>query len=290
MLRRILMLAAAAVMAAGTGVAATWPAAATTGTCLGTQAPVSGPVSCGGLYLPGMDPAPAGQPNGGTLSLTANADFWNAPITFGPWTGSLATQDLTPYERCTSVGGTRTEANPCGTGTPVLNAASGRPEFVTEVTPFGAHIGGAINNINNLCISWEALPVGPQHHLRIQMVERTCDTFGATFYAGVADGISPNPPFSNTGVPGAVTSPNLFQTFAAVPGGPCGTLASCDLIANDALSNNFHNVLWVVDDQAFGYPTGRALLYRENDGRNQMAAFFGCNGAVLTTGVADSCP
>ncbi len=285
MLRRILTLAAAATMAAGIGVAATWTTAgATTGTCLGTQNPVSGPVSCGGLYLPGMDPAPAGQPNAGTLSLTAAADYWNAPITFGPFTGSLSTQDFTVYERCTGTASAPTAANPCAPASPVLNAASGRPEFVTEVTPLGAHIGGSLNSLNNLCVSWEALPVGPHHAVRIQMVERTCDTYGAVFTPPVLNGPS------GTGIPGTVYSPNPFQTFAAVPGGPCGTLASCDLIANDALSNNFHNVLWVVDDQAFGYPAGRALLYRENDGRNQLAAFFGCNGAVLTTGVANSCP
>jgi|HubBroStandDraft_6_1064221.scaffolds.fasta_scaffold00062_31 hypothetical protein len=288
MLRRLAALAAGAILTTGLAVTSATMANATTATCLGTQNPVSGPVSCGGLYLPGMDPAPSGQPNAGTLSLTASSDFWNALITFGPFTGSLSTQDFTVYERCTSVGGTRTETNPCGTGTPVLNAASGRPEFVAEVTPLGAHIGGALNSISNLCISWEALPVGPQHKLRIQMVERTCDTFGATFYAGIADGL--NAPPANTGVPGAVTSPNPYQTFAAVPGGPCGTLSSCDVIANDALSSNFHNRLWVVDDQAFSYPAGRALLYPENDGRNQLAAFFGCNGAVLTTGVASSCP
>ena len=117
MLRRILTLAAAATMAAGIGVAATWTTAgATTGTCLGTQNPVSGPVSCGGLYLPGMDPAPAGQPNAGTLSLTAAADYWNAPITFGPFTGSLSTQDFTVYERCTGTALAPTAANPCAPG------------------------------------------------------------------------------------------------------------------------------------------------------------------------------
>jgi hypothetical protein len=283
MIRRFLALAAGAILAIGLAVTGTMAANATTATCLGTQNPVSGPVSCGGLYLPGMDPAPSGQPNAGTLSLTAASDFWNAPITFAPFTGSLATQDFTVYERCTGTASAPTAVNPCAPASPVLNAASSRPEFVTEVTPLGQHLGGALNSINNLCISWEALPIGPQHHLRIQMVERTCDTYGAVFTAPVLNGPS------GTGIPGTVFSPNLFQTFAAVPGGPCGTLPSCDLIANDVLSHNFFNHLWVVDDQAFRVP-GNALLYPENDGRNQLAAFFGCNGAVITTGVSFACP
>jgi hypothetical protein len=288
MFRRTVALAAGAVLAAALAFAAAWPARATTGTCLGTQNPVSGPVSCGGLFLPKMNPAGGVQPNTGTLSLTTPpSDYWNAPLSFDLYSPSDSRQDFTVYERCTAAGpvGTRTEANPCGTGgTPVLNAASGEPEFVTEVTPLGKHLGGALNTIGNLCVSWEALPIGPHHRFRFAMVERTCNTFGATFYAGIDDGIFPNPPYSNTGVTGIVVSPNLFQTFAAVPGN------GGDLIANDALSNNFHNLLYVVDDRAFGYPSGAAILYPENDGANQIASFLGCNGAVLTTGVSFTCP
>jgi len=281
--RRFAALAASAALAAGSLLAAlSSPASATTATCLGTSNPVSGSVSCGGLFLPGMDPSPAGQPNAGSLSLTAAADYWNAPITFSLFSPSATSQDFTVYERCTSVGGTRTETSPCGTGTPVLNAASGRPEFVAEITPNGAHIGGALNSIGNLCVSWEALPIGPHHAYRFQMVERTCDTFGAVFYAGIADGL--NPPPNNTGVPGVVTSPNPYQTFAAVPGN------GGDLVANDALSHNFRDVLYVVDDQALHYPSGNGILYPENDGRNQIGQFAGCNGAVITTGVSYACP
>ena len=288
-MRRIIALAAALALAV-LGVTA-WMvggADATTGTCLGTQNPVSGPVSCGGLYLPGMDPSPAGQPNAGTLTLTAAANFWNAPITFSLYSASAATQDFTLYERCTSpVGpvGTRTELNPCGTGsTPVLNAASNRPEFVAEVAPLGAHLGGAINSISNLCLSEQGRHDGPWHRLRWHMVERTCDTNGAVFTEGIADGLSPNPPFSNTGVVGTVVSPNPWQTFAAVPS------SGGDVIANDILSNNFHNTLFVVDDRGSGYPAGQALVFPENDQRNQVAAFIGCNGAVITTGVSFNCP
>lgn len=289
MFRRLAALAGAVTLAAGLGVAAlaAGPANATTGTCLGTQNPVSGPVSCGGLFLPGMDPSPAGQPNTGTLSLTASGDYWNAPLTFSLYSPSASSQDFTVYERCTSVGGTRTEANPCGSGTPVLNAASGRPEFVAELTPLGAHIGGALNSLANLCISYEGQLVGPNHKTRAVMVARTCDSGGAVFTAGIADGTNTAP--GNTGVPGVVVDPNLFQTFAAIPGASCGSpAATCDVIANDVLSHNFHNVLFVVDDQAFNIP-GRAILYPENDGRNELAQFDGCNGAVISTGLTYTC-
>jgi hypothetical protein len=287
MFRRIVAAAAGAVLLAGIGVAATWnPAQATTGTCLGTQNPVSGPVSCGGLFLPGMGSGT--QPNGTSLTLTANADFWNAPITFSLYSASAKTQDFKLFERCNVTVGpvaTRTEANPCGTGsTPVLNAASGKPEFVAEVAPLGTHIGGVINSPSNLCISEEGVHDGPRHHLRWHMVERTCNTFGAVFTEGIADGIFPSPPFANTGVVGTVVSPNPWQTFAAVPGN------GGDLIANDILSNNFHNTLFVVDDRAGGYPAGTAIVYPENDGPNQVAEFIGCNGAVITTGVSFNCP
>jgi len=284
MSRRIAALAGGLVLAAA-ALTTTWATAghATTGTCLGTQNPVSGPVSCGGLYLPGMDPNPAGQPNAGTLTLTTPpANFWNAPLSFDLYSPSDSRQDFTLYERCTSVGGVRTETNPCGSGTPVLNAASNQPEFVAEITPFGHHLGAGLNTPGNLCISWVAQRIGPNHRFRFSMVERTCDTFGAVFTAGIDDGL--NAPPNNTGVTGVVVSPNPFQTFAAIPGN------GGDVIANDALSHNFRDLLYVVDDQGLGYPSGRAILYPENDNRNQIAAFIGCNGAVITTGVSYNCP
>ena len=86
--RRAVSWAAAATMAAGGFLAVTWTAGATTGTCLGTQNPVSGPVSCGGLFLPGMGPAPSTTVGSASLTLTANADFWNAPITFSLYSAS----------------------------------------------------------------------------------------------------------------------------------------------------------------------------------------------------------
>lgn len=289
MFRRTAALAGGVILPAGILVAVATGASGTTGTCLGTQNPVSGPVSCGGLFLPGMDPAPAGQPNSGSLALTTPAaNFWNAPISFGLYSGSDSRQDFKLFERCSTTAGpvgTRTEANPCGTGsTPVLNAASNRPEFVAEVTPLGAHLGGAINSIGNLCLSEQGRHDGPRHHLRWHMVERTCNTGGAVFTEGIADGTSPSPPFSNTGVVGTVVSPNPWQTFAAIPSG------GGDVIANDILSNNFHNTLFVVDDRGSGYPSGQAIVFPENDQKNQIAEFAGCNGAVITTGVSYNCP
>ena len=298
--RRIIAVAAALALAV-LGVTA-WMAGgadATTGTCLGTQNPVSGPVSCGGLFLPGMGPAPSTTVGAASLTLTANADFFNAPITFAPYSSGNQHQDFTVYERCTTpVGalGTRTETNPCGTGsTAVLNAASGQPEFVTEVTPLGHHLGATTvlagnqlsQQLANLCVSFEGQRVGPHGKVRHVLVERTCDTFGATFYQGVTDGTSPNPPFSQTGVTGVVTSPNPYQTNAAIPtsAGTGGVI-----IANEVLSGNFHNTLWVLDDQGLGYPTGRAIFYPENDQKNQVSEFLGCNGAVIATGLSNDCP
>lgn len=291
-------------LAAGLSLAAAGTAGATTGTCLGTQNPVSGPVSCGGLFLPGKGTGI--QPNGTSLTLTAAADFWNAPITFQLYSASRSDQDFTVYERCsysppvTITASTvfnpnsRTETNPCGSvgasvGSPVLNAASGEPEFVAEVTPLGKHVGGSINNLGNLCVSEQGVFDGPLHNghhaLRWHMVERTCDTYGAFFVAGIDDGTAANPPFSNTGVPGIVVNGvNPWQTFAAVPA------SGGDVIANDFLSGNFLNTLFVVDDRAGGYPNGNAIVFPENDGTNQIAKFTGCNGAVLTTGVDFTCP
>lgn len=308
MRRRTTIWGAALALTAATvlGVAA-WIAGgaeATTGTCLGTQNPVSGPVSCGGLFLPAKGSGI--QPNGTSLTLTAASDFWNAPITFQLYSPSRADQDFTVYERCSYSPpvtitaltvfnpGSRTEANPCGAvgvsaGSPVLNAASSEPEFVAEVTPLGHHAGGALNSPGNLCVSEQGVFDGPlrngHHALRWHMVERTCATYGARFVAGIDDGVAPNPPFSDTGVPGIVVNGvNPWQTFAAVPG------AGGDVIANDILSGNFLNTLFVVDDRAGGYPSGQAIVFPENDGGNQVAKFIGCNGAVLTTGVSFTCP
>ena len=100
--------------------------------------------------------------------------------------------------------------------------------------------------------------------------------------AGVDDGATT--PISGTGISGTVVDPNPYQTFTAIPGN------GGDLIANEALSHNFHNLMYVVDDKGLGYPTGAAILYPENDGKNQIAKFAGCNGAVLTTGVEYACP
>jgi hypothetical protein len=301
MRRRIIALAAAMALAV-LGVTA-WMAGganATTGTCLGTQNPVSGPVSCGGLFLPGMGPAPSTTVGPASLTLTATSDFFNAPITFAPYSAGNQHQDFTVYERCTIPVGplaSRTEINPCGTGSSaVLNAASGQPEFVTEVTPLGHHLGATTVNgatsqlsqqLSNLCVSFEGQRVGPHGKIRHVLVERTCDTFGATFYQGVTDGTSPNPPFSQTGVTGVVTSPNPYQTDAAIP---TGAGLGGVIIANEVLSGNFHNTLWVLDDQGLGYPSGRAIFYPENDQKNQVAEFLGCNGAVIATGLSDDCP
>lgn len=283
-------------------------ASATTGTCLGTQNPVSGPISCGGLFLPKMDHVSGTQPNGGTLSLTAASNYWNAPLTFSLYSNSRSDQDFTVYEVCdytptVKITATtkfdtdsRTEANPCGTlnngavvGNPVLNAASNQPEFVTEITPLGHHLGSGINSSSNLCVSEQGVHDGPWRNghrlLRWHMVERTCNTYGAFFVAGIDDGTAISPPFTNTGVPGIVVDGvNPWQAFAAIPanGG--------DVIANNELSNNFLNTLYVVDDKAGGYPNGSAIVYPENDGNNQISQFLGCNGAVITTGVTFTCP
>ena len=93
-------LAAAGLVAGGLALMA-GPAGATTGTCLGTQNPVSGPVSCGGLFLPGMETS-SSQPDGGTLSLTTSAsgNYWNSPLSFGLYNSSDPKQDFTVYERC----------------------------------------------------------------------------------------------------------------------------------------------------------------------------------------------
>jgi hypothetical protein len=283
MYRRIIALAAALALAV-LGVTA-WMAGgadATTGTCLNIATPNSQPIGCGGLYFSGLGSGI--QPDGTSLALTAANPQWNSHVTDAVYDPARSDQDFTVYQRCTSVGGVRTVASPCGTGTPVLDP-DGQAEFVAEATPIGHHLGGAINSSANLCLSVEGVRNGPLRNghraLRWRTVLRTCSSLGATFYAGIPDG------GADAGVTGVVTSPNFWQTWS-----PFGPVGSGFVFANNALSGNPFNHKFVLDVPGASHVPGQWLLaYPENDQPNQVARIIGCTGAPnqITPGHFD-CP
>ena len=283
MRRRFIALAAAGALAV-LGVTA-WMAGgaqATTGTCLNIATPISAPIGCGGLYFSGLGSGI--QPNGTSLALTATNPQWNSHVTDAPYDAARSDQDWTVYQRCNTVGGARTVASPCGTGTPALDP-DGQAEFVAEATPLGHHLGGAINTSGNLCLSVEAVRNGPWvHHrraLRWRTVLRTCDSLGAFFYAGIPDG------GADAGVTGVVTSPNHWQTWS-----PFGPVSSGFVFANNALSGNVFNHKFVLDAPGGSRTPGQWLLaYPENDNANEVARIIGCTGAPnqITPGHFD-CP
>ena len=282
MIRRIAALAAGAVLTAGLALTAT-TAHATTATCTNIASPITLPIGCGGVFLPKLGSGI--QPNATSLTLTAAADFWNAPVTLTPYNPADSTQDFTVYEVCTFTAPpfnapvAPTAAFPCGTnGTPVLDPVSGFDEFVAEVTPLGQHLGGAVNAIGNLCLSVEAVADGPHHHIRWHVVERTCNTFGAHFTEGI-----PSSPVGLHGVAGVVNLANHFQTWSPIPanGGY--------VLANNALSGNLFNHPFVLDARGGHGPS--VIAFPENDQDNQIFKVIGCTNPVtsLTPGFF-SCP
>lgn len=296
MIRRITALAAGAILATATAailaVTGVTGAHATTATCLNIATPISQPIGCGGLYFSGLGSGI--QPDGTSLTLTAASPQWNSHVTDQPYDPARSDQDWTVYQRCTAPVGpapSRTEANPCGTGsTPVLDP-DGQAEFVAEATPLGHHLGGAINSPGNLCLSVEGVLNGPlrngHHALRWRTVLRTCNSLGATFYAGQPDPGAPNPPNSNAGITGVVSTPNFWQTWS-----PFGPVGSGFVFANNALSGNFFNHPFVLDVPGSSHVPGQWLLaYPENDQPNQVARIIGCTGAPnqITPGHYD-CP
>ena len=282
-MRRIIALAAALALAV-LGVTA-WMAGgadATTGTCLNIATPISQPIGCGGLYFSGLGSGI--QPNGTSLTLTAPNPQWNSHVVTAVYDPARSDQDWTVYQRCNSVGGVRSVASPCGTGTPTLDP-DGQAEFVAEATPIGHHLGGAINNSANLCLSVEAVRNGPvvhhHHALRWRTVLRTCNSLGATFFAGIPNG------GADAGTTGVVTSPNFWQTWS-----PFGPVGSGFVFANNALSGNVFNHKFVLDQPGSSHVPGQWLLaFPESDAHNQVARIIGCTGAPnqITPGHFD-CP
>jgi len=286
MSRRIAALAGGLVLAAA-ALTTTWATAghAVTGTCLNIATPISQPIGCGGLYFSGLGSGI--QPNGTSLTLTAPDPQWNSHVVTSVYDPSRSDQDWTVYQRCNTVSGARSVAFPCGTGgTPTLDP-DGQAEFVAEATPLGHHldVSGLINKPGNLCLSVEAVFNGPvvhhHHALRWRTVLRTCNSLGATFFAGIPNG------GADAGTTGVVTSPNFWQTWS-----PFGPVGSGFVFANNALSGNVFNHKFVLDDPAGSHVAGAWLLaYPENDGANQVARIIGCTGAPnqITPGHFD-CP
>jgi len=284
--RRTAALAMGVTITAGvavTGAVTTQTAQGTTGTCLNIATPISQPIGCGGLYFSGLGSGI--QPNGTSLTLTATNPQWNSHVTDAIYDPARSDQDFTVYQRCVTVSGPRSVANPCGTlGSPFLDP-DGQAEFVAEATPLGHHLGGSINNSANLCLSVEAVANGPvvhhHHALRWRTVLRTCNSLGAFFYAGIPNG------GADAGTTGVVTSPNFWQTWS-----PFGPVGSGFVFANNALSGNLFNHPYVLDVPGSSHVPGAWLLaYPENDQPNQVARIIGCTGAPnqITPGHFD-CP
>lgn len=287
---KLAIAASAVVLGAGLAMSTSLTAHATTGTCTANPVPVGAePVGCGGVYLP-LDGSGI-QPNSSSLTLTATSDFWNAGVTVAPYNNTDASQDFTVYQACDfnnpgpfngGVPILPTHLNPCGkNGTPVLNP-DGFKEFVAEVTPDGAHLGGAVNSPSNLCLSVEGVADGPVHNghhaLRWHVVLRTCDTYGAVFTSGKGDG-------TTTGVAGVVNLANHWQTWSPIPanGGY--------VLANNALSGNEFNHPFVLDKRGGGLSPGPVIAFPENDQANEIWKVIGCTSPVtdLTPGFF-SCP
>lgn len=274
-------------LALAAGAVTMTPAAhATTGTCTNIATPLAVPIGCGGVFLP-LDGSGI-QPNSSSLTLTAASDFWNAPITVTPYNSADSSQDFTIYEVCVFTSAplnaptAPTAAAPCGTnGHPLIDPISGRDEFVAEVTPLGNHLGGAINNIGNLCLSVEAVKDGPHHAVRWHVVERTCNTFGANF----TEGSAPDPVAPHHGIGGVVNLANHFQTWSPIPanGGY--------VLGNNALSNNFFNHPFVLDKRGGGLSSGPVIAFPESDNNNQIWKVIGCTNPItsLTPGFF-ACP
>ena len=271
--RRIIALALAVALAV-LGVTA-WMAGgaqATTGTCLNIATPISAPIGCGGLYFSGLGSGI--QPDGTSLTLTATNPQWNSRVTDTFYDASRSDQDWTVYQRCSTVSGVRSVASPCGTGGSAFLDPDGQAEFVAEATPLGHHLdaSGLINKPGNLCLSVEAVANGPlvhhHHALRWRTVLRTCDSLGATFFAGIPNG------GADAGTTGVVTSPNFWQTWS-----PFGPVGSGFVFANNALSGNVFNHKFVLDAPGGSHVPGQWLLaYPENDQPNQVARIIGCTG------------
>jgi hypothetical protein len=289
--RRGILAALTVILLAAGGLAAALagPARAVTATCTNIAHPVAAPVGCGGIFLPLLGTGI--QPDATSLTMTAAADFWNAPVTVTPYNPADAHQDFTVYQVCTVISGPRTAAAPCGTaGTAATDPLSGLGEYTAEATPLGAHLGGGPNTPGNLCLSTGAVRDGPlvrgRHAVRWHVVLRTCDTGGAAFTDGTANAGADN------GTPGVVTHPNLFQTWSPVPGGnPACTATPCGyVLANNALSNHFHtNTPFVLDARGGRGPA--LIAFPENDNRNQIWKVIGCTNPVtaLTPGYF-ACP
>lgn len=280
---KALAVAAAAVLACSAGVAATWTtvAHATTSTCTNIANPVAAPIGCGGIYLPGMS-ASATQPDATSYTLTASSDTFNAPVVIDPYSLSNSLQDWTVFEVCTSVGGTRTIASPCGTGSLVHNPVDGNAEYVAMLTRDGTP-NVTLNTAGNYCLSVTEVTrlAGGRHVHRWVTALRDCNLDGQTFYAG-----APQSPLPNGGLPGVVTSVNRWQVWSATGSGSNGYV-----LAEDYLSVNFRNTLYVLDDAGFGGPGTQQLAFPENDGRNEIWKVIGCTAPVttLTPGFYD-CP
>lgn len=291
--RAAILACALAFTGAGLAVAESGVASATTATCTNVATPVSSPVGCGGIYLPLLGSGI--QPNGTSLTLTAASDFWNAEVNLTPYDPTNSTQDFTVYQVCEHVDVVQADRvaswnatkNPCGDDpgdTPVLDPASGFGEYVAEATPLGQHIGGALNNVGNLCLSVEAVKDGPHHAVRWHAVLRTCNTYGANFTAGVG-GTSPNPGVTadGHGLPGVVNLANHWQTWSPIPGN------GGYVLGNNALSNNFFNHPFVLDARGGHGPS--VIAFPENDNANEIWKVIGCTNPVtsLTPGFFN-CP
>ena len=256
---------AAAGLAIG-GAFAAIPAGATTSTCTNIAHPVAAPIGCGGIYLPLMGTGT--QPNSTSLTLTAASQTFNAKVVIDPYDTSNTLQDWTVF----TVAGAH-------------NPIDGNAEYVAMLTPNGQFAGAGANDSANLCLSVDKVRRTVNHHRVWRWVTllRSCQAGGgANFTPG-------HPDTTAGGVAGTVSSANPWQVWSPIASGTNGYV-----LAEDFLSQNFHNTPYVLDDSGFGGAGTQQIAYPEKDptdSKNQVWKVIGCTNPVtsLTPGFYN-CP
>jgi hypothetical protein len=285
----VAVLSCAALAAGGVALAA-GSARATTATCTNIATPVSAPIGCGGLYLPGMGTGT--QPDGTSLTLTADGNQFDAAVRVQAYDPSNSLQDFTVFQVCDTVIGTRTPADPCGSGTTAKNPVNGQGEYIAMLTPDGTStdwppsspsLGDASNDFC-LSVTEVTRTVNKKPAKRWVTVLRNC-AVDAGFIPG-----KPDTP-ADAGTPGVVTgNVNPWQVWSPIASGASGYV-----LAEDYLSDNFKNTPYVLDDSGYGGAGTQQLAYPLKDPSqnvsNQVWKVVGCTNPVvdLTPGFY-SCP
>jgi hypothetical protein len=254
--KRTIAVTAAVVIAGGSAavLALIPPAGAATADCANARTPVSGPIGCGAVFLPGL----GGGKNGYALTLTAPVNQFGAPVTVQPYDGSTA-QDWTVYSVCVIVYGGSSEARPCGIG------ALRRHRYVLEYTPGGRQPPGGLGSDQDLCLNDDA------GHAVLGTCIASSTFYRTAYYEGFPD--LPDPGGNSAGVPPTVMNPSPAEIW------------SLQYVTGGVELLNMHSGR-VLDDTAFGGPGTALETYAANGGANQVWRFVGCSNPFPELGSA----